>query len=735
MRIEVIGRGFLDFDGLIEMEKQIKLVEDISTSDGDFSYSFELEKTIINTEHLGNPQPDNFRKQVYQRIEAHLVSESGAIVYKGFIRVEKITEVYECSFFSGNNIWFSLLTGDLTDLDLSEYDTDLTLDRLQDLWPEKEGMTFPLIDHGPLITRSFRHLKIEDFLPAIYIKTIFEKIFKDIGVKLEGELIHDWTFCNTTCLKSGYNKDKVQQRSVYAGKKTIQTFSVTAGDPNEFDKLDWDTDSQHPFFVGSSGNWDLANGRYTADVKMNLEVEAFIEHGPANTEIQIWKNGVYFSTIGSLEWTTGPAFYWGTTQGKGRILLEAGDYIEIYMSAGLGPLSFSFQMANGWLKITPVYLYHFWGSDALPDWTKQDFVRNVLRLFNCLPSYRAGSRTLTINLFEKIKDKPAIDLSEYISDTEIDYTEFISNYGQQSKLSYGEVTFPDLEFFDPNAHFKYAKGVINVNNDFIESEADIVESDFAHPIAYEHPVFRTSLEKTGLLELEERDSFAFTAVEEGANSFARFTVTLGADDPFIDEQIFPGDLVRIENTANTIYNGDWVVYDVGQDWVELRGLIFSSDIETELTRLEYVLVDTDEVFLFINIPGAAVVDFSPFESYHLDALSAVSSVAFGYFDLIQGSEPIHEIYKYSLSFGGNTDPRQFQITMTERYFGLLGRVLNDPVKLIQEAHLPLVVYEQIDFLQPVTVRTLETTNRYYMNRISGYQESYLPCTLELIKLP
>jgi hypothetical protein len=81
------------------------------------------------------------------------------------------------------------------------------------------------------------------------------------------------------------------------------------------------------------------------------------------------------------------------------------------------------------------------------------------------------------------------------------------------------------------------------------------------------------------------------------------------------------------------------------------------------------------------------------------------------------------------------DNRQYQIPLTDKYFRLLGRVLNDPVKLFSTAHLPNVVYRQIDFLSPITIRTLETTNQYYVNRITGYKESYLPCTLELIKLP
>src|SRR5688572_13920014 len=106
-----VSNEFLEFDELIEMEKQIKLFEDISTTDGDFSYSFELQKTLLNTKLLGNPFPDNISKPVYQQIPAKILSDSGAETYDGYIRVERITEVYHCSFFAGNNNWFVEITG------------------------------------------------------------------------------------------------------------------------------------------------------------------------------------------------------------------------------------------------------------------------------------------------------------------------------------------------------------------------------------------------------------------------------------------------------------------------------------------------------------------------------------------------------------------------------------------------------------------------------------------------
>ena len=154
-----VSNEFLDFDNDIEVEKQIKLFEDIATTDGDFSYQFEVPKTLNNTRLFQNPFPDNINKPVYQKIPAELLSDSGAEVYKGYIRIERVTNVYACSFFAGNNNWFSRITGLLQELDFSAYDIDNNEVTIIDSWSQAEGLVFPLIDNGSLITRSFAQLK------------------------------------------------------------------------------------------------------------------------------------------------------------------------------------------------------------------------------------------------------------------------------------------------------------------------------------------------------------------------------------------------------------------------------------------------------------------------------------------------------------------------------------------------------------------------------------------------
>ena len=177
-----VSNEFLDFDDEIEVEKQIKLFEDISTTDGDYSYAFELQKTLHNTKLLGNPFPDNITKPVYQRIPAQLLGNSGAVTYDGYLRIERITDVYECSFFAGNNNWFGMIDGQLQDLDFSVLNIDNNEVNIIDSWSITDGLVFPLLDNGGLITTFYPQLKDRGLCSwPCMLKLFLRKIFTEAG--------------------------------------------------------------------------------------------------------------------------------------------------------------------------------------------------------------------------------------------------------------------------------------------------------------------------------------------------------------------------------------------------------------------------------------------------------------------------------------------------------------------------------------------------------------------------
>lgn len=717
MMIKVNGL-FLDFNEDIEIEKQAKVFEEIDETVGDFSYSFSLGKTSRNLTVLGIETVDIANKTIYRNVNAEILDDDGVTIYRGILRVERINEVIECSFYSGNYNWISKITGNLSDLDFSEYDINLTEANIIASIASTEGIVFPLIDTGGLITRSQPTLKIEDFNGCMYVKTIFKKIFQGAGIKLKGELINDFIYNNSIVVKNNKDQSDIDNRSSYVLKNTT-TVLTSSGTSI---KMTWNDDSTSPYFDGSEDNFNLSLSRYEADVKMVVQVVCTLEFEDAATPTA---NFVIVRVNGS---PTSPPTSIGSVQNivtlRKLVTLNAGDYLEIFAQyiSGIVP---NLDVISGTLKITPVFIYRVNGSSAVPNWTRQDFVAQYLNLFNVVTDYDPVSKELTCNFFDRIKARPSIDISNYIQpDPPVDFEDFISNYGRQNLFSYDDGDDEELRSYNVTKFIKYGSGIIEVENDFIEETADIIESDFKPPISYINGALDASIERINIIELEEDSETEVTSVTDSSGT-ARLHI---AEDFYI-----VGDLVRVSDSSNNNYNGDFLVQTIGSGYIELNGLAYDSNATAKVSKLNYKYTDNDDVFLLINIPNYAVSNFSSLSQIYLST-SNYSSFAYGYFNLLNQGRAVNDSYKQSLSFGSVDNPLNYQRTLLDTYWSNFDNILNDPVKLIPIAHLPRNVFKSLSPLNPVFIKTEQSSNLYYLNKIVGYKNSYSPCQIELIKL-
>ena len=710
-----VGDEYLDFSDLVETEKQVKLLEDLSTSDGDFSYSFSLSKTINNTRILQNPQPDNISKPVYQKIPASLLTDNGEETFKGFLRVEKINKSYECSFFAGNNNWFGMLSGRMREIDWSEFGTDQTEAGLSFALFNTSGVVFPLVDNGLLAYRGNALLKVEDFVGAIYTKDVVNKVFALQGIKIQGDLLDNTDYLTSVILTNGKSQVDIEARSVKA-------HTTNSPNPNDsaYHKMVWTDDSNYPYFDGSANLFNLSAGRYDADVKMKVKVTLNIQQTLGILAFGLTFKMAFFINGVLYKEKRGP---FGGSQMQDFSLvvpLDAGDYLEVFTwnNAAI----WDDPITDATLEITPIFIYKAFGNAMVPDWTQAEFVAELIKQFCVLPSYDAANKTLTLDLFEKLKSKVPIDLSEFISEVEIDYSEFVSEYGKKSLLSHDQTT-EEEEFRKLNpTRRSYAKGEIDVDNDFLEDEADVIESKFSAPITYLNPIFDMSIEKTNLLEFDEEFNIPFTGVIDSP-------LTAGRARFAIDDDLFAlSDMVRITNSTNPVYNGDYMVITLGAGYIELEGIAFDTDATGELGKMNFIYSGSDQVYLLHHVPLYTVSKFSGLSSIQVENTD-YEDLAPAFYNLIATNRQIDTDFPFSMAFAPGD-----QTSITERYFRLMTRVLNDPVKLIAVAHLPYAVYRSLDFLQPITIKTEETQNAYYLNKISGYKDSYLPCELQLIKI-
>lgn len=707
-----VNNEYLDFNQSIEQDRQARLFESIDEISGDVSFEFEIDLSSgQNARKLGFPLPDSASKRVYQAINADALNNEGQLVSRGFIKIErKISQTLFCSFFGGNSNWFSMLTGNMTDLRLSQFDVEQTEANIIASWSNTSGIVWPIIDTGGLSTRSFVNLKTEDFTPCFYVKTLLFQVFQQSGLKITGELLDDWRYNNLVMASNGRSQEDIQNRSSFVLKNTPQTVDFTAAE-----KVTFDDESTYPYFDGSQDNFDLSLSRYVADIKMTVNVSGSVRvNSSAGGRLTIRKNGVVVETV--LLLATNISI-------QSNVSLDAGDYLELWYVA------FPFateDIEEATFKITPTYLYKSFGGSAVPKWTKQDFVSSILNLFNIIPAYDPYTKTVTLNLFDKIKSKEPIDISEFIEEPEENYSEFVADFGRNNTFKYQETDIDNLQEYNISTFIKYGAGVITVDNDFIDESVDVLESDFAAPISYINGTFQMSMERIPFVEFDTEGT-EVTSVTNPGFDIARFNVA---------EDIFAvNDLVRISESTNEAYNGEWIVDNVSAGWVQFQGIVFDTDATATIEKLIHKFSTEDNVYLFINVPNYDLNDAAGGDGLFYINQNFFFDAAIAYFNLLNTGKQINTDYKQGLSFGSIINPLSYQRTMLQDYWSTFGRILNDPVKLRSAAYLPWKVHNELDFLRPLMIKTLETINLYYCNRERGYQNSYMPCELELIKLP
>lgn len=706
-----VDNEYLDFNETIEVDRKAKLFEEMDKIQGDVSFEFNLYLSSKNTKILNFPFPDSASKSVYRTIDADLFNDEGQLISSGHIKIErKINDTLFCSFFGGNSNWFARLTGNMTDLSLSQYDVEQTYFNIRNSWEETEGVVWPIIDTGGLSTRSHVDFKIEDFTPCIYVKTLMFELFQQSGLKIAGELLDDWVYNNMIMASNGRSKEAIVDRSSFVFKDIPQTIDYTAAQ-----KVTFNDESTYPYFDGSQDNFNISLSRYVADIKMIVNVNGSVRvNSSVGGRLTIRKNGIVIESVLLLS---------NNISASTTASLDAGDYLELWYVAF--PTATE-DVEEATFKITPTYLYKSFGNSVVPKWTKQDFVAQITSLFNVIPSYDTYTKTVTFNLFDKLKYKAPIDFSEYVKNIEEDYSEFISDYGQNNNFMYQQTEIQNLKEYNISTFLQYGAGMVSVDNDFLDQSVDVLESDFASPISYINGAFNMSLERIQFVEFGTEDA-EITGVSNPGFDIARFAVS---------EDIFAvNDLIRIYNSTNSVYNGEWLVSAIGAGYIQVSGLNYDTNATADISRLSYEFTTDDSVYIFINIPNYSISKVVPGGILFSLDQTPFSSAAIAYFNLLNTGQKINTDFKQGLSFGEIEDPLFYQRTLLQTYWNVFYRVLNDPVNIKADAYLPWKVHNELDFLRPIIIKTQETSNLYYCSLERGYNNSYTPCQLELIKLP
>ena len=136
---------------------------------------------VINSTGTTNFTP-NFNPNLKAIAE---ITVNDAIQFKGICQLlnvnvtDKYEVEYEVAFFGElQNIHQFFNNKFLRDLNFSEYNHKYTLYNQQLSWNNTAGFTYPMIDYGFGINSQF---KVTEMFPALFVKTIIDKMFLDAG--------------------------------------------------------------------------------------------------------------------------------------------------------------------------------------------------------------------------------------------------------------------------------------------------------------------------------------------------------------------------------------------------------------------------------------------------------------------------------------------------------------------------------------------------------------------------
>lgn len=695
-----VGNGYLELNDSITVEKKVKLLDDVSATEGDFSYSFSIPKTKNNVDLINIYTVSDVAKVWNNKIPANLLDDSGVMIYSGFIRIEEDTPDefnYTASFFSGNTNWIEELNFSLLDLDWSSFDVEASA--IFD-FSKSSGVVFPLTDNGLLYFRMHNHFMREDFQGYIYVKDVIHTLLANRGIKLTGAILKDPNY-NKLITSAGTNKYlsvEIDNRTAYVGKSTNQTVTgsyATATFTNVSD----------PFSNSSLGNWSTVNSRYTWDLEpRDYEITLNLNYASGDgfyyTGVRIRKNGV-------------TALYEKTY--KTRLIRDtftvrqlddtpsAGDYYEVQVIRA----SFSGNrtlLSGSSITIKPTAFYKTFANTIIPDMTGSDFICNIFRMLNCVVTYNNLNKTIRAEFFDKVLSSDPLDVSEHIRIKNNNFEDFVSDYARTNLLLWQDQSNDPVEQYNEDNILPYGSGVIEIDNDFLEDENTLLEMDFVAAFQRQYPELGMELPMAEFVTASVVSTRDITSVSLDSSSgldLAVFNYS-GSD--------ISGSLVRIFDSSIAAYNGDYYALGSGSSfngYVEYQG---NATATMQVLRVEQ---RSSDPVLLLNNPGQDIRNISGLEEYFIINLVPRTEIMVANFLNTEN-------YIGSLGFD----------YLKNVYFNKTEKLLNNGVRSLGSAYLPSKIYKDIDFLRPLRIDGVD----FYADKLTGYLSSDQEADIQLIKI-
>ncbi|PHQ27855.1 PKD domain-containing protein [Leeuwenhoekiella nanhaiensis] len=457
---------------------QINDLAEVQNRQANYTNRFTLPPTPKNVQvmdYLGISGNQSLKP--YQRIPAKLIVDGIELISKGYAQINESGKGYDVVVYDGNiNLYEALKGRRLDQLNYSDLNHFLSESVYTGSFENTEGYIYGLADFG--VKKPFSLIRIDYQAPSLFLHTVWDKIFTDLGFTYEGDIFESNDF--KTELIGPANGYEVSNESIVTEDlATMESLNVidrnaaTNGPQSFTDSFNFGFTNVNGDKINIFSNAEATmrfNGRIKIDIGYTLQLNA------GNAYINIYKNDKAVKTIYG---TTGSSYEPAT------LFLEVKDLDTI--SAKLisatqpdieeyGPDT---ENAIWYLDVTSTLKMELSEqiggqfidfATLMPATSQIDFVKDVMQRYGLMYTQDRNSNNFKFIRFEKLLNDRvnAEDWSNMLVDTGTEQYSF-GDYARSNKMAYTyEKDVLNLDY----------DGELIVNNELLNSEKTLFTSIF-----------------------------------------------------------------------------------------------------------------------------------------------------------------------------------------------------------------------------------------------------------------
>lgn len=466
----------------IKYNKNVCVIGDISALSSDITQTMIVPKTPDNIKTLGflGLNNDIIGKQLTGvLIDNGLPTFRDAIVHN----IQNKIDSYSIVLKQGNTNFIEQIEGlTLQDLDFSDLLELWNISNILSFRTNTEGIIYPIIQSGNY-SGHIGYYVAEELFPAVYFKTIFEKIVDKTGWQIISDIFQTESFLKRVLFVSDWAaNDLIRDRCKARGRSTtilnlvdvdVRVLSYQTIDYDYYNAIEAGT------YVSQAGDAYICKSAGLIDIYAYVEYQ---KGGERTADIELMKNQTVIASKNILEAETGTGSF---TANLTSFEVSKGDFIYIKIrNAALSTLTVNtdpaiLQITNVQFQKTGVDL-EFPISENMPAIKLTDFIKDFIGSFNIIPVADIENKIVTFHSFDEISENinkgDILELQANLiaerSNINIQNEYKIDGYG---KVNYFNYTLDKLDGLPEN----YARGEFSLIGQNYFGQFDIYKSIFA----------------------------------------------------------------------------------------------------------------------------------------------------------------------------------------------------------------------------------------------------------------